>query len=104
VAHALREDLLGRGLRCSGESAGLLALRGWRRARFLRTERTWPQAGYRQDAGWARRRMGCVTEPVAAVLAHGVAQLHLEGRIGLGQRLGQVAQIMGLTKLRAPVG
>jgi hypothetical protein len=41
--------------------------------------------------------MGCVTEHVADVLAHGLSQLPLEGRIGLGQRLGQVAPIMGLT-------
>jgi hypothetical protein len=48
--------------------------------------------------------MGFVTEHVADVLAHGVAQLPLEGRIGRGQRLGQVAQLMALTKLRATVG
>src|SRR2546422_6760441 len=57
VTHEWRDDLLGHGFRCGGERAGPLALRGWRRALFLRTERTWHQAGYRQDAGFARARI-----------------------------------------------
>jgi hypothetical protein len=38
------------------------------------------------------------------MLAGGVAQLSLAGRIGLGQGLCQVPERMGLTKLIAPVG
>jgi hypothetical protein len=49
-------------------------------------------------------RAGFLTEHVADLLAHGVAQLPLEGCISLGERFGQVAQIMGLTKLMATVG
>src|SRR5256886_3699851 len=103
VAHEVRDALLGRGLRCGGARAGLLALREIGRARFLRTERTWNQAGSRQDAGWARSRMGWGTGDVAAVLAHGVAPLHLAGRLGRGQRLGPGAQRMAPPKLPRPV-
>jgi hypothetical protein len=45
-----------------------------------------------------------VTEHVADVLTHGFAQFPLEGGIRLGEGCGQVAQIMGLTKLIATVG
>ena len=38
------------------------------------------------------------------VLAHGFAQLTFEGRIGCGERLGQIAQIVRLTELVAAVG
>lgn len=76
-------------------------LGGWRRGLF---ERTGQQAGHRQDASLAGRRAGLLADQVAHLLAHRVAQLTPEGRIGLGQGLSQVAQIMGLTKLRATVG
>jgi len=99
-----RDALLGCGRRGGGASAGPLALRGGRRARFLRTARPWHQAGDRPAAGWARRRTGGVTEPVADVRAHRVSPRHLAGRSGLGQRLGQVAQILGRTKRIATGG
>jgi hypothetical protein len=52
----------------------------------------------------AGHRGGLLTEQVSHLLAHGFSQLSLEGRIGLGQRFGQVAQIMRLTKLMGTVG
>jgi hypothetical protein len=47
---------------------------------------------------------GLLTDQVAHVLAHALSQLTLEGRIGLGKRLGEVAQIVGLAQLMATVG
>ena len=46
---------------------------------------------------------GGLAEEDAEVLAHGLAKGDLEGRIGLSQRLGQVAQIVGLAELMASV-
>src|SRR5439155_19265353 len=75
-----------------------------RRRCFGRPEWTWGQAGHRQDNGLAVRRAGFLSDQVPNVLADGFAQLPLEGRIDLGQGLGQVAEIMGLTKLIATGG
>jgi len=47
---------------------------------------------------------GFLTDHVADLLAHGFAQLTLEGGIGRGEGFGQVAEIMGLTTLIATVG
>ena len=41
---------------------------------------------------------------VAYVLAHGFAQLTLERRIGCGEWLGQIPQIVGLAELMTTVG
>ena len=67
-------------------------------------ERTGHQARHRQDARWAGLGAGLLTDQVAHVLAHALSQLSLEGRIGLGERLGQVAQIVGLAQLMVTVG
>ena len=67
-------------------------------------ERTGQEAGHRQDACVAGRRAGFLPEHVADVLAHGFSPLHLESGIDCGEWLGQVPQIMGLTKLLATVG
>jgi hypothetical protein len=45
-----------------------------------------------------------LTHQGAHLLAYLVSQLSLEGRIGLGEGLGQVTQRMGLTPLMATVG
>src|SRR6267143_2339969 len=89
VAKEVRDDLIGGGRRRAEGSAGCLALGIWRRGYLLCTERTGQQPGHRQDAH---------------LLADSFAKRNFEGRIGRGQGLRQVAQIMGLTKLRATVG
>ena len=47
--------------------------------------------------------MDALSREDAEMLAHGLAKGDLEGRIDLGQRLGQVAQIVGLAELMAHV-
>jgi hypothetical protein len=42
---------------------------------------------------------GFLAHQGAHLLAHGMAQLPLEDRIGGGERLGQIPQIVGLTEL-----
>jgi hypothetical protein len=42
---------------------------------------------------------GFLAQQVAHLLAHGLAQLSLEDRIGGGERLGQIPQIVRLTEL-----
>jgi hypothetical protein len=101
VAKELGDDLIGFDLWCW---AGVPRSGAWGRGRRGLCERSWQQAGHRQDAGLARRRARFLTDQVADVLAHGLSQLTLEGGIGLGEGFGQVAQIMGLTKLMATVG
>ena len=101
VAHELRDDLLGfrRGRRRSG--SGRWAWTGRDHGLF---DRTWQQTCHGQDARMAGWPLGFLAEQVAYLLAYGVAQLSLEGRIGRGERLGQIAQIVGLTELMATVG
>jgi len=43
-----------------------------------------------------------LTDQGAHLLAYLLAQLSLKGRIGLGERLGQIAEIMGLTRMALP--
>ena len=38
------------------------------------------------------------------MLAHGFSKVHFEGRIGVSERLGEIAQIVGLAKLIAALG
>ena len=73
VAQEVCDDLIGFGLwRCEGvPRRGTLG--GWRRGLF---ERTWQEAGHRQDACVTGRRAGFLTDHVADLLAHGLAQLH----------------------------
>jgi hypothetical protein len=47
---------------------------------------------------------GFLPEDVAHLLAHGLAQLPLEGRIGGGEWLGEIPQIVRLTELMPAVG
>src|SRR4029434_7634029 len=47
---------------------------------------------------------GFLTNQGTYLLAHVLSKLSLEGRIDLGQWLGQVPQIMGLTELMMTVG
>ena len=101
MAKELGDDLIGCGLWRRAGVPRRWALGGWRRGLFSRTGQ---QAGHRQDACVAGRRAGFLPDQVADLLAHGFAQRTLEGGIGLGQGLSQVAQIMGLTKLIATVG
>ena len=48
--------------------------------------------------------LGFLAEQVAYLLAYGGAQLSLEGRVGCGERLGSMSQIVGLEELVATVG
>jgi hypothetical protein len=101
VANELCDDLLGFGLwRC--EDAPRCGTWGGGRYGFF--ERTGQQTGHHQDACVAGRCAGFLTDDVADLLAYGFSQLPLEGCIGLGEGFGQVAQLMGLTKLIATVG
>ncbi len=104
VAKEVRDDLIGCGRRRAEGSAGCLALGIWRRGYVLCTERTGQQPGHRQDAGPAGGRAGLLADQGAHLLADSFAKRNFAGRIGLGQGLRQVAQIMGLTKLLATVG
>ena len=67
-------------------------------------QRAWQQACHGQDTRLAGLPPGFLPEHVAHLLAHGFAQLTLEGRIGCGERLGQIPQIVGLTELMTTVG
>ena len=62
------------------------------------------QACHGQDARVAGLPLGFLSEHVAYLLTHGLAQLTLEGRIGCGERLGEIPQIVGLTELMTAVG
>jgi hypothetical protein len=75
---------------------------GDRRLRLV--ERTGQQARYHQDARLAGLGAELRTDQVAHVLAYALSQLPLEGRIGRGERLGEVAQRVGLAPLMATVG
>ena len=66
--------------------------------------RAWQQAGHGQDARLAGLPLGFLLEHVAHLLAHGFTQRTLEGRIGFGERLGQIPQIVDLTELMTAVG
>ena len=85
VAKEVCDHLSGFGLwRCEGVPRRG-ALGGWRRGLG---EWTGQQAGHRQDAGWAGRRAGFLTDQVADLLTHGFAQLTLEGCVDLGEGFG----------------
>ena len=74
---------------------------GWGRGLFYRA---WQQACHSQDTRVVRWLPGFLPESVTHVLAHGFAPRTFEGRIGCGERLGQIAQIVRLTALVAAVG
>jgi len=101
VAQELRDDLLGLrlGRRRGGRGRGALA--GRCRGLF---SRAWQQACHCQDARVAGWPPGFLPDHVAHLLAHGVAQLPLEGRIGCGERLGPMTPIVGLAELMTTVG
>lgn len=66
--------------------------------------RAWQQACHGQDTRLAGGPPGGLPEQVAHLLAHGFAQLTLEGCIGFGEWLGQITQIVGLAELMTAVG
>jgi hypothetical protein len=100
-AQALGEDLLG------GESGGPRGGRG-----------RWVVAGERCGLCPRARQQAChghapclagvppggLPEQVASLLAHGLTQLTLQGRIGGGEWLGQIPQRVGLAALMTAVG
>src|SRR5215831_3387756 len=107
-----REQVAGVAQECGDDRIGFGPRRGGRRARrrtlglscrwcWRWADRTRYQARHRQHTAWDRRGLGFLADQVAHLLAHGFAKVHFESRISLGQGLGQVAQIMGLTKLIA---
>src|SRR3989442_8599362 len=101
MTQELRDDLIGVGFGGSGGDPGGWAVGDRRLGLF---ERTRPQARHRQDAHLAGRCGGLLTEQVAHLLAHTLAQRTLACRLGLSERLSEVAQRVGLTELMATVG
>ena len=101
MAHERCKDLLGCRRRRRRGGRGRWALAGRCRGLF---SRAWHQACSCQDpcvAGWPP---GFLPDHVALLLAHGMAPCPLAGRIGCGERLGQMPQRVGLAELRMPVG
>ena len=101
VVHELGNDLIGFRVERRGYDRGRWALAGWCRGLF---HRAWQQACHGQDTRLAGWPPGFLPEQIADLLAHGFAQLPLEGRIGCGEWLGQMTQIVGLAELMTAVG
>ena len=97
MAHALGDDLLGGRRRPRRAGRGLWAWAGRNRGLY---DRAGPQAGHGQDPRLAGEPLGFLAEHGAHLLAHGGAPCPLQGRIGCGERLGQMPPRVGLAELR----